>query len=166
MMKTDENNCGIYRIHAPNGSYYLGSSREIKRRWAEHKLGLKRKCHPNRLLQHLHDVYGEKLMYEIVENVPPELLIEREQELLKLHYGQSQCVNMSGKAGAGPYSTPWKGKKMPREATAARIRSYQATCATRAIKAGWSKSYLYKLRRTDRARYEEITRQPLPGVVR
>ena len=45
--------CGIYKIeNKENGKVYIGSSKNIEKRWEAHEVGLKNKRHHNAKLQH------------------------------------------------------------------------------------------------------------------
>jgi group I intron endonuclease len=53
-------NCGIYQIrNSVNGKRYIGSSKNIKRRFYLHKYGLARKNHHSKTLQRSWEKYGE-----------------------------------------------------------------------------------------------------------
>jgi group I intron endonuclease len=72
---------GIYKIYF-NGSknFYIGSSINIKNRIWRHKRDLKKGLHPNYILTRAFLKYGiDNLKYEILEYVPLNLLLIREQ---------------------------------------------------------------------------------------
>jgi group I intron endonuclease len=73
--------CGIYKItNIVNGKIYIGSSNDIKQRWRRHKSDLKLNRHDNVYLQRAWNKYGEKnFKFEILEEIPIENLIEKEQ---------------------------------------------------------------------------------------
>lgn len=75
---------GIYKITCtPTGKIYIGSSTDIAQRWNEHRSQIRRKIHPNARLQNAWDKYGESnFILEVVELVPPMLLLERENHWL------------------------------------------------------------------------------------
>jgi group I intron endonuclease len=51
---------GIYKIvNQINGNFYVGSSKNIRRRWKEHLQKLKSNNHQNILLQRSWNKYGE-----------------------------------------------------------------------------------------------------------
>ncbi len=80
--------CGIYKIqNKVNGKVYIGSSKNIEWRWNNHISSLDAhspKC--NRILQIAWDKYGEdNFIFEIVEECPEELLIERESYWIKFY---------------------------------------------------------------------------------
>lgn len=71
---------GIYKItNIENGMVYVGQSRNVKKRWAEHKRELRKGTHGNDKLQKAYNKYGAKsFVYEIIETCPLEKLNERE----------------------------------------------------------------------------------------
>ena len=77
-------NSGIYQIkNTINGNCYIGSAVDFKKRWVVHLSTLRHKYHYNSHLQAAFSKYGEKaLIFEILEDVEPENLIEREQYYL------------------------------------------------------------------------------------
>jgi len=75
---------GIYKIvNKVNGKYYIGSSKNIKRRWSGHKVKLNKNEHFNSHLQNSWNKYGkENFEFLIVEKVSEEKRIETEQKYL------------------------------------------------------------------------------------
>jgi hypothetical protein len=71
---------GIYKIvNQINGNFYVGSSKNIRRRWKEHLQKLKSNNHQNILLQRSWNKYGENnFRFEIIEECKLEHLLERE----------------------------------------------------------------------------------------
>jgi len=56
---------GIYKIEAPSGNFYIGSSVDIERRFTQHKRELKQGKHINRALQGAANKYGvDSLSFE------------------------------------------------------------------------------------------------------
>ncbi|MDF2615449.1 MAG: hypothetical protein K0Q47_104 [Sedimentibacter sp.] len=74
--------CGIYAIKCVvNGKAYVGSSKNIERRWKEHKVSLnkqdKKKC--NKLLLSDWIRYGQdKFTLEILEECLPQFIFKKE----------------------------------------------------------------------------------------
>ena len=68
---------GIYRIvNLISGDFYIGSSKDIERRWSEHKRKLNIKKHQNVILQRAWDKYGENnFSFEVVESCSLEDLL-------------------------------------------------------------------------------------------
>ena len=80
---------GIYKIiNKINGKYYVGSSTGIlgcKGRWAEHRCCLKYNNHGNGHLQSAWNKYGkDSFVFQIIEEVPFDLLVEVEQRYLDI----------------------------------------------------------------------------------
>lgn len=52
--------CGVYQILCvPTGKVYVGSSKDIQRRWRHHRGALNNRCHGNEYLQRSWDKYGK-----------------------------------------------------------------------------------------------------------
>ena len=85
--------CGIYKItNTATGDFYIGSSNNVKRRWAAHKWPSRwNKC-PNNPMYLDFQKYGlENFVFEILEEVEENKLKKTEQqfiELLKPTYNQ------------------------------------------------------------------------------
>lgn len=62
---------GIYKIsNTENGKFYIGSSKNIVKRWNEHKWALKNNRHRNRPMQSAYNKYGaDVFIYEVIEVV-------------------------------------------------------------------------------------------------
>lgn len=75
---------GIYKItNKLNGSFYIGSARDIYRRWKQHKYGFKNNDHSNKKLLNDWKKYGSDIfIFSIVEECCAEKLLEREQYYL------------------------------------------------------------------------------------
>jgi len=75
---------GVYQItNQINGKRYIGSAVNLKKRWQHHLAALRRGDHPNLHLQRAFDKDGEEaFIFEILEDVESEMLIEREQYYL------------------------------------------------------------------------------------
>ena len=73
--------CGIYCINnTANNKKYIGLSRDIRRRWNEHKSDLRNNKHNNIYLQREWNIYGEDVFeFIIVELCDPSKICEREQ---------------------------------------------------------------------------------------
>ena len=76
---------GIYRItNTITGDFYIGSSKDVKRRWREHKRQSRLKQHPNNPLYQDMRKYGvDKFELEILEEVEIEKLKEMEQQFIE-----------------------------------------------------------------------------------
>jgi group I intron endonuclease len=77
---------GVYKItNVKNGKFYIGSAKDIDRRWWEHKNDLKKNKHINPKLQHAWDFYGEtNFDFIILENTDETVLVQREQFYLDM----------------------------------------------------------------------------------
>ena len=76
---------GVYKItNTVTGKFYIGSSKDVKRRWANHKCPSSWKNNPNKQLYKDIQNYGiDKFVFEILEEVEPESLKEAEQQLIE-----------------------------------------------------------------------------------
>jgi len=89
---------GIYRIiNLINRKCYYGSSKNIYKRWKDHKNQLKLNKHHNIKLQRAWNKYGEKsFIFEIVELCELESLLLIEQKFLNLKPEYNIGLNSSG----------------------------------------------------------------------
>jgi len=88
---------GIYKIvNNINGRCYIGSAKNIKRRWQHHICSLKKQRHSNPFLQADYNKCGQNcLNFLILEECVEEAIIEREQYWLNIYYDdQNQCYNL------------------------------------------------------------------------
>ena len=76
---------GIYRItNIITGDFYIGSSKDLKNRWANHKCKSKWNEQPNSLLYLDMKRYGtDKFAFEILEEAEPGQLKEVEQQFIE-----------------------------------------------------------------------------------
>ena len=79
--------CGIYCIeNTKNNKKYIGMSRDIKRRWSEHKTELNNHNHDNQYLQSSWDKYGKECFsFYIIELCDEKDLSEKECYYIKLY---------------------------------------------------------------------------------
>lgn len=72
---------GIYKItNKTNGKIYVGSAKNINKRWKRHIYELNNQKHHNIILQNAWNKYGcDNFKIEIIELIRPELLLKREQ---------------------------------------------------------------------------------------
>ena len=92
--------CGVYKItNTITGDFYIGSSKNIKKRWLEHKRQTTWKQHPNNPMYLDMKKYGtNKFELEILEEVEIAHLKEREQQLiekLKPTYNQMNAKGLN-----------------------------------------------------------------------
>ena len=76
---------GVYKItNTVTNDCYIGSSKDVKHRWACHKIQSTWKNHPNKQLYQDMQKYGvDKFEFQILENVEPEQLKEVEQQFIE-----------------------------------------------------------------------------------
>jgi group I intron endonuclease len=76
--------CGIYKIvNQKNNKYYLGSSKNIEKRWQTHKRTLKKNTHHNIHLQRAWNKYGENsFLLNIAEITTEKKILNKEQYYL------------------------------------------------------------------------------------
>ena len=76
---------GIYKIiNTVTGDSYIGSSKDVKRRWADHKKPSVWKNHPNNQMYLDMQKYSvDKFDFQVIEEVEPEKLKEAEQQFIE-----------------------------------------------------------------------------------
>ena len=76
---------GVYKItNTATGDFYIGSSNNVKRRWADHKCkSTWKKCLNNPLYKDMQKYGVDKFDFEILEEVEPEQLKEMEQQFIE-----------------------------------------------------------------------------------
>lgn len=91
---------GVYQIvNIVNGRKYIGSSKNIEKRFEEHRKNLKTNKHINIILQRSYNKYGENsFIYEIVEECELDKLFEFEQKYLDT---ETNLFNIGKKASGG-----------------------------------------------------------------
>lgn len=98
----------VYKITCiKNEKFYVGSSSNLRQRWAKHRRQLRQQVHPNRHMQASWDAHGEEsFVFEILEEVASgEALFAAEQRYLDEYVGIPNCFNWAKYAGA-----PMRGK--------------------------------------------------------
>ena len=94
---------GIYIIeNTINNKKYVGSAKNIKKRWYQHKYTLNNNSHDNLYLQNAWNKYGENnFKFGVLEEVEPEKLIEKEQHYINLLNACNKIVgyNLAPTAG-------------------------------------------------------------------
>ena len=77
--------CGIYKItNTVTGDFYIGSSKDVKKRWSEHKHKSTWKQHPNNpMYLDMQKYETDKFAFEILEEAEPEQLKEAEQKFIE-----------------------------------------------------------------------------------
>lgn len=76
----------VYKIvNTVTGDSYVGSSRDVMKRWASHREPSRWKKHPNIPLYHDFQKYGQdKFRFQILAPVEPEYLKQVEQEFIEM----------------------------------------------------------------------------------
>ena len=76
---------GVYKItNTVTGDFYIGSSKDVKIRWAAHKKPSTWKNCPNNPMYHDMRKYGvDKFVFEILEEVEESFLKEKEQQFIE-----------------------------------------------------------------------------------
>ena len=77
--------CAVYKItNTITGDFYIGSSKNVKHRWADHKKTSMRKKHPNSQLYKDMQKYGtDKFIFQILAEVEVDSLNEAEQQFIE-----------------------------------------------------------------------------------
>jgi group I intron endonuclease len=93
---------GIYRIDGPSGKFYVGSAKNLSRRWIEHKRDLRKNEHVNPILQNSWNYHGESaFVFHVLEYVDDiRLLIEREQSWIDRLDAANKGYNVTPTAGS------------------------------------------------------------------
>jgi group I intron endonuclease len=88
--------CGIYMIkNLVNGTIYIGSSVNIKKRWEDHKELLKKNKHPNHYLQNSYNKHGKgAFKFSIIEECGIDKLIERDQYWVDWYRNNGKVYNI------------------------------------------------------------------------
>lgn len=104
-------NSGVYAItNLVNGNRYIGSSKNIGKRWALHKCELNKGTHHNSHLQNAWNLYGkDNFEFTIIEECDKEFLLDREQSFLDTTKPE---YNMCLVAGSCEGIKRAKGKKL------------------------------------------------------
>ena len=92
---------GVYKITAPDGHYYIGSSSNLHKRITRHFKDLVNNKHHTRWFQRIYNahpswVWTVELLQEVV--LANDWLLLIEQEYLDVHYNTIKCMN------ANPYA--------------------------------------------------------------
>jgi group I intron endonuclease len=96
------NKSGIYQIrNIENNKLYIGSAKNFRIRYNDHKRKLKRNNHPNRYLQNVFNASPDKLLFSILEITNISNALSIEQKYIDLFYdNQQNCYNLCPKAGS------------------------------------------------------------------
>ena len=88
----------VYKItNTVTGDFYIGSSKNIKHRWAEHKCLSTWNKHPNKQLYQDMQKYGvEKFDFQVLEEAESEKLKEKEQQFIEILHPTYNNYNANG----------------------------------------------------------------------
>ena len=77
--------CGIYKItNTVTGDFYIGSSKNVKQRWAHHKCqSVWNRCKSNQMYQDMQKYGVDKFAFEILEEVEVDKMKETEQQFIE-----------------------------------------------------------------------------------
>lgn len=120
-----ENIVGIYKItNTITGDFYIGSSKNVKKRWAHHQWQSTWNEYPNSQLYKDMQKYGlDKFVFEILEEVETEKLKEAEQKFIEKLQPTYNSNNAKGlnverrKESNKKYQKSDKGKEYQRKAS-------------------------------------------------
>ena len=89
---------GIYKItNTITGDFYIGSSKDVKKRWANHKSPSRWKIYSNNPMYLDMRKYGiENFVFEILEVVEPEELKDAEQKFIETLKPTYNNINANG----------------------------------------------------------------------
>lgn len=97
-------NCGIYEIvNTLDGKRYIGHSKRLEERWAEHRRDLIANCHFNPYLQNAWNKYGQNaFVFRVLEFCPERVLLKREQGYLDTYFDTGMLYNIAREAHCPP----------------------------------------------------------------
>jgi group I intron endonuclease len=86
---------GIYKIQSPDGHYYIGSTKNFKKRFKSHQRELVAKNHCNTYMQNVFNKNKYGWQFILVEPVGgKQNLLQLEQNYINLHYKDNSCMNI------------------------------------------------------------------------
>ena len=114
---------GVYKItNTITGDFYIGSSKNVKRRWESHKCPSRWNQCPNKQLYKDMRKYGvDKFVFEVIEEVEVDSLKEMEQQFIETLKPTYNNINANGlnieryKETKKEYSKTDKSKKHQKE---------------------------------------------------
>jgi len=110
----DKNKTGLYSIkNKVNGKVYYGSTQDFDVRWREHRNALRKNKHHCDHLQTSWNKHGEDAFeFSIFAYCVKKMLLDYEQILLDIYYGEGECYNAAKDA-----RSPMRGRKHTEEST-------------------------------------------------
>ena len=90
--------CAVYKItNVIIGDFYIGSSKDVKERWANHKKpSVWKNCPNNPLYQDMQKYGVENFVFEVLAEVEPEELKETEQKFIEILKPTYNNINAKG----------------------------------------------------------------------
>ena len=78
--------CAVYKItNTITGDFYIGSSKDVKQRWAQHKCPSRwNKCPNNPLYLDMRKYGIENFVFEVIEEAEESFLKEKEQQFIEM----------------------------------------------------------------------------------
>ena len=115
---------GVYKItNTITGDFYIGSSKDVKRRWSSHKWPSVWKKYPNKQLYKDMQKYGvDKFEFQVIAEVEVDKLKEKEQQFIETLNPTYNNINADGlniercKETKKEYQKSDKGKESHRKA--------------------------------------------------
>jgi len=112
IIKTKLNISCVYKILCDtNGKFYIGSSKNLYKRFLEHYRNLNKKLHDNKKLQNVYNKYGKSAFYvEILEIFDPNVVnyFDIEQKYVDKNIKNKLCLNINPICSKPPI---YKGKR-------------------------------------------------------
>ena len=100
----------IYTItNTANGRIYIGSSKDVKKRWMVHKYDLNNNCHINPRLLDDWNLFSEAAFeFKVIESGLDQVsAVEKENELLARYFDNGiACYNSVSKSNSRPKTKP------------------------------------------------------------
>lgn len=89
----------VYKItNTATGDFYIGSSKNVKRRWAEHKIPSRWNKHPNcPMYIDMKKLGVDKFAFEVLAEVAPDKLKEMEQQFIETMKPTYNQMNANGR---------------------------------------------------------------------
>lgn len=89
-------NCGVYSIVSPSGNMYIGSSKNIKKRWVEHRVKLNKGTHHSPPLQNSWNKYNKELKFNLLLVCTPQNLLAYEQQYIDFYKPSYNIAKFAG----------------------------------------------------------------------
>jgi group I intron endonuclease len=96
---------GVYQITTPAGRRYVGSARDFPVRFSSHRVKLKARTHPNKILQAAWDKYGDSLKWEPIIYCAKDQVLLYEQIALDALSPEMNVLRVAG-SSVGYRHTP------------------------------------------------------------